>query len=281
MNEEQNIVCKNCQLPLTGIYCSECGEKRITAEDKSIISIFADFLNAFTNLDNKFLRSIGALCFKPGVLSLAYSEGPRSKYTKPLSLFLIANVLLFFSEVSGVFDTPLFHQLNTFNYSEYAESLVCEKINLRGVSLEEYTQEYQKVSGNYAKTLIILVIPIFAFFTMLLNWRKDKYFVDHFVFSMHTFTYLILFVMLFVMYLIALIAGLFKLPYLMRFLKDPYALPLILFFLLIYLYFSIKKNYPSKKKYKVVLKSILLAFSLLLSVQFYRGVLFFVTFYFT
>jgi len=272
--------CKNCQTQLTGLYCAECGEKQITHADKSVLSIFSDFLNAFTNLDNKFLRSVWALFFKPGELTTAYNDGPRNRYTKPLSLFLIANVLLFFSEVAGVFDTPLKYQLSSFTYSEYAVELVCDKINDREISVDDYAVDYEKVSGNYAKTLIILILPIFAFFVMIFNWSKDRFYVDHFVFSMHIFTYMILFVMLCIMYLIAFSSFIFSAPELMKLLGDPYALFVILFFLIIYLFFAIKKIYPSKN-YIVIIKTIILSFLLLISVQIYRGILFFVTFYLT
>jgi Protein of unknown function (DUF3667) len=65
---------------------------------------------AFTNVDSRLMRSLVCLLTRPGALTVAYLQGQRRPYIRPLQLFLIANVLFFAIESltnSTIFSTPL------------------------------------------------------------------------------------------------------------------------------------------------------------------------------
>lgn len=87
--------CGNCKTPLAGPFCSQCGEKKFSARDYSVVHIADEILGEFTHLDTKFLRTLKVLLTKPGELSRAYFHGGRSRYTKPLTLFVIINIIFF------------------------------------------------------------------------------------------------------------------------------------------------------------------------------------------
>ncbi len=280
MKTPNNKTCLNCDAKLEGLYCHQCGEKVIVDKDKSIFQIIGDFLNALFFLDNKFLRSIWTLIRRPGKLTNAYNNGPRKKYTKPISLFFFTNILVFLSFAGDMFDTPLHIQTEMFPHGTIAKNMVDTQIAERGINLETYASEYEKMSNTLSKTLIMLIIPIFAFWVMIFNWRSKKYFLDHFVFAMHTITFEILFVMLFVCHFVFFTAKLFNLPQLLQLFQDTYLSILLLICLAIYLFYALKRCYPSSVPIRIF-KVIALIYLLFASLLFYRSILFFSTYYLT
>ena len=56
--------CENCAAPLTGDYCSQCGQHAIDYR-RSFLRILIDAADSFLNWDTKFLKSVGILLVKP------------------------------------------------------------------------------------------------------------------------------------------------------------------------------------------------------------------------
>jgi len=86
--------CPNCGAATWGEFCFACGQPR-----KGLIrrfsSILGDFLDTVFSIDNRLLRTIGPLYFKPGHLSLEYFAGRRVRYVTPFRLFFFLCVLSF------------------------------------------------------------------------------------------------------------------------------------------------------------------------------------------
>jgi hypothetical protein len=85
--------CLNCGADTPGAYCSVCGQE---ASDYRISTrlFLREVLSIFT-LDSKFFRSIGPLLFKPGQLTIAFTQGKRARYLRPLRLYLFTSFLFF------------------------------------------------------------------------------------------------------------------------------------------------------------------------------------------
>ncbi|MEM0962466.1 MAG: DUF3667 domain-containing protein, partial [Bacteroidota bacterium] len=86
--------CANCDVPLTGDYCSACGQRdqplRIPAH-----RFMAQSVSEFFGIDGRVWRTLGALLFRPGRLTAAYLAGKRRRYLRPLRVYLSSTLLFF------------------------------------------------------------------------------------------------------------------------------------------------------------------------------------------
>ncbi len=98
----RGTVCLNCNQIISeeDNFCPNCGQ----VNDKNPISVkqyFSEYLSGFFNFDNRFIRTIIPLLFKPGLVTKKYVEGKRKSYVNPFQLYLHITILFFL--VQGVF----------------------------------------------------------------------------------------------------------------------------------------------------------------------------------
>lgn len=86
--------CENCETPLTGEYCSACGQHAIDYR-RSLWRVLIDALDSFLNWDTKFLNSVGVLLLRPWRLTNDFNAGRRVRYVHPLRLYLLASIAFF------------------------------------------------------------------------------------------------------------------------------------------------------------------------------------------
>ncbi len=265
--------CLNCGLALEGKFCHNCGEKQINAKDKSLLFILGEFFSALTFFDNKLLRTVWTLLRWPGRLTKEYNLGIRKRYTKPISLFFLINILIFLTDLGSVFDSPFHIQMENLPHSDWAKSIVEAKIDILAIEYSEYEKNYNVLSNTVSKTAIFLIIPILALFVMLINLRKRQYYLDHFVFSLHGFAYALLYVMLFLIMGISIIAKLLNSRNLAKLINDPYVVFLLAGTIVPYFILSGKTNYGDSWMVSI-LKGFLYFVGLIISVTIFRLILF-------
>ena len=108
---QPTLRCQNCNAPLLGRFCVECGQPSHTYS----APLWADIQDFFGNhfgFDTKFFRSILPLLFRPGFLSREYSAGRRVRYINPLRLYFFSS-LLFFLVAWSMAPPNFFHFDNT------------------------------------------------------------------------------------------------------------------------------------------------------------------------
>src|SRR5215212_4859939 len=187
--------CPECGEPIPERFCTRCGEKRVEARDYTLRHFLAEALNVVANLESPVPRSFGALLFRPGLLTSAYLAGRRKRYLKPLQLFVLCNVIFFFAQPLAGFNTlttPLRIHLNNLPYSARVRDMVREEVERKGVTLEEYGKQFDATIQNQAKTLVILMVPMFALVLLALYRRQRRYFVEHLVFATHFYAFFLL-----------------------------------------------------------------------------------------
>src|SRR6478672_5852837 len=86
--------CENCGAPLTGEFCSQCGQHAIDYR-RSIFRVLLDAADSFLNWDTKFLHSMNQLLIRPWHLTNDFNAGRRARYVHPLRLYLIASIVFF------------------------------------------------------------------------------------------------------------------------------------------------------------------------------------------
>ncbi|MGI8510595.1 MAG: DUF3667 domain-containing protein [Gemmatimonadaceae bacterium] len=155
-----------------------------------------EVMETFTHADGRLIRTIRALTTCPGELTNAYMTGHRKRYVGPLQLFLILNLIFFLIGSLGFeinpFTTPLQIQTHASNfpYAEWAKQLVDQRLVTRRITLEAYTAVFDHATATQAKSLVIVMVPVFAVWVGLVTLPRRRAFVQHLVFSLHTFTML-------------------------------------------------------------------------------------------
>ena len=91
---EDGLPCLNCNTPLKGPYCYECGQP-----ERHFIRFFPrvlwDMINEAFDLDSKIFRTVLPLMFKPGRLTMEYIAGRRAHYINPLRMYIVISLVFF------------------------------------------------------------------------------------------------------------------------------------------------------------------------------------------
>lgn len=99
MNEKdveirEEKVCQNCQSPITGNFCAECGQKANLHKD-SFWHMIAHFAGDYFHYDSKLWVTLKTLLFQPGKITLEYNQGKRAKYLNPIQLYIFITTVFF------------------------------------------------------------------------------------------------------------------------------------------------------------------------------------------
>jgi hypothetical protein len=86
--------CLNCGTAVQANFCSHCGQDT-AAHMPSAMEFLHEFVGHYVALENKLLKSLSLLLFKPGRLTRDYLEGKRVRYVLPLRLYLTLSVIFF------------------------------------------------------------------------------------------------------------------------------------------------------------------------------------------
>ncbi len=275
--------CGNCGAPLRGPFCSECGEKKLTAKDYSLPHLIEEVLGVFTHLDSKFLRTLKVLFTQPGELSNAYFHGGRSRYTKPLTLFVIINVIFFIVQPhTGLLRYKYSQYINNPSHSATVRAhLLATKEPER-----EYAARFNANLQNQKKSLLIVSVPVLALVMAILFAGAGKTYVEHLVFSVQVYAFLLSYlagVVLLVLFPAAMLlrtAG--PRAESIRLLIDSELgiTAIVIVGLTVYMFLGFQRAYGSSRL-RAVLSGLVLAWTIGLLTGVYHDALFYVTFWTT
>src|SRR5450432_407828 len=96
--------CRNCGAIAPGQYCPACGQETQIALP-SVRQVMRDAAGNLVAIDGRLWRTLQALLFRPGQLTLEYLRGRRRYYIRPARLFFVTALLMF--ATMRLFDTQL------------------------------------------------------------------------------------------------------------------------------------------------------------------------------
>jgi thiamine biosynthesis protein ThiS len=180
--------CPTCAAQVSGKFCPDCGEKKLGAADLSIRHFFTHALGEFFHFDSKIFRSFGLLFTRPGFLTAEYLRGCRKPYLHPFQLFFVSNLIYFFVQPyigwSGL-RTTLDIQVHMMSYSNFASRLVAQRLAAKGITLTQFSHSFNHVVDVQARSLVLIMVLLYAILLAVLQWRKKQFFGQHLVFSLH------------------------------------------------------------------------------------------------
>jgi len=266
-------ICKSCGHHFTGNYCNECGEKVLHASDRSFKKFTGSVVQALTFADSKFIKSLWLVLSKPGFLSKEFVEGKRVKYLKPLSLFLVLNLVYFFFPVIQLFNASLNTQLRSssvlFVLRDLYSNLVAAKATAMGADLAAFSIIYNLKTVGFAKIMVMVFVVIASLPLNLLYHKRNRLFTDHIDIMVELACFNLLVNAIF----LSVIAGFTGLG---NYLNET---SLTIIFISTNFYFLIRASWQfyGEKSWRLVLKSIVMLLFLKVALELYRSVLFFVT----
>lgn len=206
-------ICKNCETKLQPEFkfCPSCGQEH---KDKVVHfkQFILDFLGDYFTFDSLIIRSVRPLLFNPGFLTNEFIEGRRVRYIPPLRMFIFISIV-FFLVLGSVNQTV---QIEKTEEAEFLDSFF----------------------NIWFPRLFFLLLPLFALFLYLLFRKPGRFYLTHFIFSVHLHAFI--FVLLTVM--VILIDYIFPSSVFL----SQWSLMITVFMIELYLLVALKKVYEQK-----------------------------------
>jgi len=92
--EAELIICKNCNHEFSGKYCSYCGQS-IKEIERPIRFMISDFMGTIIAFDTRLAKTLLAILFKPGSLTLDFLDGKRMRYMSPFRFYIFVSFVMF------------------------------------------------------------------------------------------------------------------------------------------------------------------------------------------
>lgn len=89
-----NTNCLNCGTPLSGKFCSLCGQKDLPRR-QGIGDLTVNFVSSFFSFESKFFKTFTSLLFKPGIIIIEYNAGKRERYYHPARMYVFLSFIFF------------------------------------------------------------------------------------------------------------------------------------------------------------------------------------------
>jgi hypothetical protein len=181
--EQPAELCPSCSLDLQGRFCHQCGEKQFHAHDLSVSHFAAHALYEITHFDSKVFGTLRYLFLRPGFLTAEFIAGRRSRYMKPLSLFLLSVALLLFADS--------IHPLSVYNVQWLMQQDKNKKMDAAWEKLAVKKHQTKEAIIEKVQERIHRVVTAVQFFNVvgmaLILWLmyRRRYFVEHLVMALH------------------------------------------------------------------------------------------------
>lgn len=189
-------LCPTCSAAVTGRYCAACGEKSFDHHSLSLSHFLEHAVEAVIHFDGAILGTLKTLVLRPGELTAAYVRGNRKPFLAPMQLFILMNVFYFFATALNgwnTLSTNLETHVGSTWHQAIAKPMVDQKLATRGITFAQYATVFDTKSRVQAKSLVILMVALFALGLAALRFRHGRYAAEHLVFALHLYAFLMLY----------------------------------------------------------------------------------------
>jgi len=199
--------CGNCDSPLTGEYCAQCGQ-HARESARSLDAVLRDGWHLFVHIDGRFWYTLWTLLAKPGQLTLDYFADRRARYVSPVRLYFVISIGFFALTAANAnllsksaVPAPAAVAAAATATDPGSEASECDSIELhlpwmqaalqtrlRAACRREIADNGRSAArafGSYIPKMMFLFLPLVAM-TMLPLYRSPRhYYVEHVVFFLH------------------------------------------------------------------------------------------------
>lgn len=208
---ERGITCPNCGAPAPGRFCAECGQE--TAREPQTVAQFGrGLITQYVAPRGQFWQTLSKLFFMPGALTVEYIAGRRSRYLRPLQLYLMASVIVFATvQLFGLnlglrlYGNEGVHLLRSARlsvdesrgYSFRLTPIILDHFDTAGVarframSPEDRFTFLRARRAQYVSYFVLFLVPIFALAIGLFYRKRRRRYAEHLVFGLHCQSFLL------------------------------------------------------------------------------------------
>lgn len=161
--------CPNCNTPLTGKFCSACGQAASTHRITPKHFVLHEFLHGVWHMDNKIVFTLKELFTRPGHAARDYLEGKRVKYYNVFYLLLLVLGVLYFAneyvlghfppEMMGKQDKEVVVQFTNFMIG-YNKFIIFGQLPFYALNGWLF---FRRLKYNYAEHVIIAGFALLGF----------------------------------------------------------------------------------------------------------------------
>jgi hypothetical protein len=208
-----SATCASCGHSLDGRYCSQCGEERLDPDKLKVWHFLTEALAETVDLDGKIWRTLRLLLFRPAFLALEYSAGRRRPYVKPLRVLLAAIVVYALGMPSGTNYTLGFKDVGVklsivpvaapktrsvgatlyqIDRLGILERMFTQKIGPTESVTNDVRDRFNDMLNALATPLSFTTVVLLALALYVCFHRRRSLLVEHAVFSMHYFSFVLL-----------------------------------------------------------------------------------------
>ena len=212
-----SLNCRNCGGSAPERFCPRCGQET-TEHLPSAREFLHEFVLHYFAAEGRLWRTLRALLFHPGRLTVEYLRGRRLAYVLPLRLYLTVSVVFFLALriVTAPATEQLhaaFHRSLTDGHSHFTilgvpglgeavrnpdgsltctlPAWLCTRITKR--LLQQPEELERRVSSlpselfSHLSTAVFVLLPVFALYLQLLYFRRT--YGEHFLFALHVHSF--------------------------------------------------------------------------------------------
>ncbi len=205
--------CQNCGNQVTQRYCGACGQ-RAEPPVHSLVHFSQVAAEDLTHADSRLWRTLGALLYRPGFLTVEFLAGRRARYLPPVRLYLVLSVAFF------LFAAATQPKLAVLQFSDDGKSVrpvliagsapgetpaqraqrLCKDANYDGPwsarlqpafrnacfkAVADEGRELQVAFLHNVPRAMFVFLPLLAGMMMLLYWKPRHYYVEHLLLLVH------------------------------------------------------------------------------------------------
>jgi hypothetical protein len=194
---EPGAVCSNCEAPLTGGWCSQCGQPRVTP-NPTWHDLVHETIHEFLHLDGKIFATARRLFLQPGELTAEHIRGRRVRYIGALRLYLTMSIVFF--ALSAVIPNPDPNSdanppaaqasggtasgnaaNETANAGTGVRSRIAKGIRRAG----EHQEEVDEALSHTFQRMLFVLVPVFALLLKLAYRSRRRNYPQFLYFSLH------------------------------------------------------------------------------------------------
>ena len=188
------VRCGNCEAPLVGPYCGQCGQRAATRL-VPLRDLAREAADDLLGLDLRLVRTLPLLLARPGVLTVRYLAGRRRSYVRPLRLVLATGFLFLLAlglaqpgsdGVVSVDDPERVRaEVDSLRRVDTFEAQLQARMAENILRAEANPDLFFKQLVGRLTVLGTVLLPLFALLLKLLYVRHHILYVRHLIFTLH------------------------------------------------------------------------------------------------